>query len=64
MNRNRSRTLALAGPGSVTSIRLAVKRMIPPGALGRKTMKKLKIYASPQHPHVAQQPEPVKLATA
>jgi large subunit ribosomal protein L13 len=43
-------------------IRLAVKRMIPPGNLGRKQMKKLKIYANPQHPHAAQQPEPMKLA--
>jgi large subunit ribosomal protein L13 len=43
-------------------IRLAVKRMIPPGALGRKTMKRLKVYASNTHPHAAQQPKPVKLA--
>jgi large subunit ribosomal protein L13 len=43
-------------------LRLAVKRMIPPGNLGRRIMKKLKLYASPQHPHAAQQPEPMKLA--
>jgi len=45
-------------------IRLAVKRMLPPGALGRKQLKKMKVYASAQHPHAAQQPEPVQLASA
>jgi large subunit ribosomal protein L13 len=36
--------------------------MIPPGNLGRHQMKKLKLYAAAQHPHAAQQPEPMKLA--
>jgi len=37
-------------------IRLAVKRMLPKNRLGRKMLKKLKIYAGASHPHKAQQP--------
>ncbi len=40
-------------------IRLAVKRMLPKNRLGRKQLKKLKIYAGPDHPHTAQQPQPL-----
>ena len=38
-------------------IRLAVKRMLPKNSLGRRQLKKLKIYAGPDHPHEAQEPE-------
>jgi len=34
----------------------AVRRMLPRSALGRQMMRKLKVYAGPNHPHVAQQP--------
>jgi len=37
-------------------IRLSVKGMLPKGPLGRRMIKKLKIYAGPNHPHAAQQP--------
>jgi len=40
----------------------AVRRMLPKNKLARKLLKKLKIYVGPQHPHQAQQPEPVELA--
>ena len=39
----------------------AVKRMLPRNALGRAMMTKLKVYASDQHPHAAQKPEPYTL---
>jgi large subunit ribosomal protein L13 len=39
-------------------VRLAVKRMLPKGPLGRKQLKKLKVHAGPTHPHQAQQPKP------
>lgn len=42
-------------------IRSAVKGMLPKNSLGRKMMKKLKVYAGPTHPHEAQQPEPLEL---
>lgn len=35
----------------------AVERMIPRGPLGRRQMKNLRVYAGPDHPHEAQQPE-------
>lgn len=38
-------------------IRMAVKGMLPKNKLGRKQLKKLKIYAGSDHPHKAQQPE-------
>ena len=39
-------------PGEV--LKMAVKRMIPGGVLGRKQLSKLKIYAGETHPHTAQ----------
>lgn len=38
-------------------IKLAVKGMLPKNALGRQMIKKLKVYAGPEHNHQAQQPE-------
>jgi len=38
-------------------IRMAVKGMLPKNKLGRKQLKKLKVYAGEEHPHKAQQPE-------
>lgn len=40
----------------------AVRRMLPRSALGRAMMRKLKVYAGAQHPHVAQKPETLKLS--
>ncbi|REF37358.1 50S ribosomal protein L13 [Thermasporomyces composti] len=36
----------------------AVRGMLPKNRLGRKLLKKLKVYAGPDHPHQAQQPKP------
>jgi len=38
-------------------LRSAVWGMLPHNKLGRKLIKKLKIYAGPEHPHAAQQPK-------
>lgn len=40
-------------------IELAVRGMLPKNKLGRAMLRKLKVYASGAHPHVAQQPEPL-----
>lgn len=40
-------------------IRAAVWGMLPHNKLGRKLIKKLKIYAGPEHPHAAQNPRPL-----
>jgi large subunit ribosomal protein L13 len=42
-------------------IRRAVWGMLPKGPLGRKQIKKLKVYADTDHPHSAQKPEPLPL---
>lgn len=42
-------------------IEIAVKGMLPKNALGRKMLKKLKIYAGSSHPHAAQQPKTFEL---
>lgn len=42
-------------------IELAVRGMLPKNKLGRKMFKKLKVYAGPEHPHQAQQPEVLEL---
>jgi large subunit ribosomal protein L13 len=36
----------------------AIRGMLPHNRLGRKIIKKLKVYAGPDHPHTAQRPEP------
>ena len=40
-------------------IRLAIRRMLPKTKLGRQMFKKLKVYAGSEHPHGAQQPQPL-----
>jgi large subunit ribosomal protein L13 len=44
-------------------IRRAVKGMLPRNRLGRAQLRKLKVYAGPDHPHAAQQPEPLEIET-
>ena len=46
-------------PGEV--LKLAVKRMLPGGVLGKKQLTKLKIYAGSSHPHSAQNPTVIEL---
>jgi large subunit ribosomal protein L13 len=41
-------------------LELAVQRMIPRNRLGRQQFRKLKVYAGPDHPHQAQQPQEYK----
>jgi large subunit ribosomal protein L13 len=44
-------------------INKAVERMLPKGPLGRKMLKNLKIYADDTHPHAAQQPRILDIAS-
>jgi large subunit ribosomal protein L13 len=43
------------------AVELAVKGMLPHNKLGRRLIKKLKVYAGPEHPHAAQQPVPFEI---
>src|SRR5246500_392061 len=40
----------------------AVQRMLPHGPLGRRQLGNLRVYAGPDHPHAAQNPEPLDIA--
>ncbi len=42
-------------------VKFAVWGMLPKNRLGRKLLKKLKVYAGPEHPHQAQQPQAIKV---
>jgi large subunit ribosomal protein L13 len=42
-------------------VRFAVWGMLPKNRLGRKLLKKLKVYAGPDHPHQAQRPQAIKV---
>ena len=44
------------------ALKLAVKRMLPGGVLGKKQLSKLKIYSGNDHPHTAQNPKVIELA--
>ena len=46
-------------PGEV--LKLAVKRMLPGGVLGRKQLNKLKVYEGNDHPHKSQNPKIIEL---
>ena len=53
-----ARSLMRRRPDAV--IERAVKGMLPKNRLGRKIVKKLFVYASAEHPHLAQQPKELK----
>ncbi|MCP4247725.1 MAG: 50S ribosomal protein L13, partial [bacterium] len=42
-------------------ILFAVKRMLPKNAMGRRLLTKLKVFAGPDHPHQAQQCQPLNM---
>lgn len=48
-------------PGRI--VEKAVERMLPRGPLGRKQFSNLRVYAGPEHPHEAQQPEKLDVAS-
>ena len=52
--------LSKSKPGE--ALKLAVKRMLPGGVLGRKQLTKLKIYSGSDHPHSAQNPKIIELS--
>ena len=51
--------LSIKKPGE--ALKLAVKRMLPGGVLGKKQLTKLKIYSGNEHPHAAQNPKTIEL---
>ncbi|HET7763122.1 MAG TPA: 50S ribosomal protein L13 [Phycicoccus sp.] len=43
------------------AVEKAVRGMLPKNSLGRQQLTKLKVYAGPEHPHAAQQPQPFEI---
>ncbi len=46
------------------TVRRTVRGMLPKTRLGRQQLKKLKVYAGPNHPHSAQKPQPLLIDAA
>ncbi|MDA0787472.1 MAG: 50S ribosomal protein L13 [Proteobacteria bacterium] len=53
----------LDSPQSDVVVRKAIERMLPKTKMGREQYRKLKVYAGAEHPHEAQQPQPLDLAS-
>ena len=60
--KERSKGSILGGKHPERVIIKAVERMVPRGPLGRQQMSNLKVYAGADHPHAAQNPEPLDVA--
>ena len=60
--KGRSKGAILTGKHPERVIEKAVERMVPRGPLGRRVMRNLRIYAGPEHPHAAQNPERLDVA--
>jgi large subunit ribosomal protein L13 len=52
----------LRGPHPERVVERAVRGMLPRNSLGRRLFRKLKVYAGPEHPHAAQQPQEISIA--
>ena len=61
-SRGAARAPILAGKHPERVIEKAVERMVPRGPLGRQVMRNLRVYAGPEHPHAAQNPQPLDVA--
>jgi large subunit ribosomal protein L13 len=44
------------------AVEKAIRGMVPKNSLGRQQLKKLKVYAGPEHPHAAQKPQPYTIS--
>jgi large subunit ribosomal protein L13 len=60
--KGRSKGAILEGKHPERVIMKAVERMVPRGPLGRRIMGHLRVYAGPEHPHEAQQPQTLDIA--
>ena len=60
--KERSAKSILEGRFPERIVEKAVERMLPRGPLGRKQLGNLRVYAGAEHPHAAQNPEPLDVA--
>jgi large subunit ribosomal protein L13 len=60
--KERSAKHILEGKFPQRIVEKAVERMLPRGPLARRQLGNLRVYKGPEHPHAAQQPEPLDIA--
>ena len=60
--KERSAKFILEGRFPQRILEKAVERMLPRGPLGRRQLGNLRVYKGPEHPHAAQQPQPLDIA--
>ena len=60
--KERSAKSILEGRFPERIVEKAIERMLPRGPLGRKQLGNLRVYPGPEHPHAAQNPEPLDIA--
>lgn len=60
--KERSAKFILEGRFPERIVEKAVQRMLPRGPLGRKQLGNLRVYKGPEHPHAAQNPQPLDVA--
>jgi large subunit ribosomal protein L13 len=60
--KERKASFILEGKHPQRIVEKAVERMLPRGPLGRQQLGNLRVYAGPEHPHTAQQPQPLDVA--
>ena len=60
--KERSAKSILEGRFPERIVEKAIERMLPRGPLGRQQLGHLRVYPGPEHPHTAQQPEPLDVA--
>ena len=61
--KERSAKAILEGKFPERIVEKAVERMLPRGPLGRKQLSNLHVYKGPEHPHAAQTPPPLDVAS-
>jgi large subunit ribosomal protein L13 len=61
--KERSAKFILEGRFPERIVEKAVERMLPRGPLGRKQLGNLRVYKGSEHPHAAQQPETLEIAS-
>ncbi len=61
--KERSARFILEGRYPERIVEKAVERMVPRGPLGRKQMSNLRVYKGPDHPHIAQNPQTLDVAS-
>jgi large subunit ribosomal protein L13 len=60
--KERTARFVLEGKFPQRVVEKAVERMLPRGPLGRRQLGNLRVYKGSEHPHAAQQPEPLDIA--